>query len=285
MATIAKNFNDMRYLMTGVRPNNELLAGVTYNPSGTSTSNYPIGAVNPIQNYGISSARASQALNLDKMIDYANSSAQKQMNFQERMTNQANAFNAQQAELDRAFQQASADKAMQFSAAEAEKNRAFQQSSAQQAMQFSADQAQINRDFQERMSNTAYQRAVDDLKKAGLNPILAAGANSQASSPSGSAASGFNASGSSASSSSGAGSRASGYSAEGAQGQIGNAISAYSSLMSSMVSSASSVYSQVLANDLKKYAADTMLRGTKYSSDKSFNAALLRSVLGLVDFF
>lgn len=56
----------------------------------------------------------------------------------------------------------------------------------QNANESNAEQARLNREWQERMSNTAHQREVEDLKKAGLNPILST--HGGASTPSGSTA-------------------------------------------------------------------------------------------------
>lgn len=53
----------------------------------------------------------------------------------------------------------------------------------------SSDVASDNRHFQEEMSNTAVQRRVEDMKKAGINPLLAvSNASSGASTPAGSQA-------------------------------------------------------------------------------------------------
>ena len=54
------------------------------------------------------------------------------------------------------------------------------------AMNYNSAEALANREWQEKMSNTSYQRAVEDMKAAGLNPILAF-ANGGASTPGGSA--------------------------------------------------------------------------------------------------
>lgn len=88
-------------------------------------------------------------------------------------------------------------KEREWNAQQAQLNRDFQTSSAEKAMQFNSEEAQKNRDWQEMMSNSAVQRRMEDLKKAGVNPILASG--SEAATTGGATASGQAMSGSSAS--------------------------------------------------------------------------------------
>lgn len=76
--------------------------------------------------------------------------------------------------------------------------RAWEHVEAATAREFSAQQAAGNRDWQQWMSGTAHEREVQDLRRAGLNPILSGTRGMGSSTPSGSAATASAPSGSSA---------------------------------------------------------------------------------------
>lgn len=60
---------------------------------------------------------------------------------------------------------------------------------------FNAAEAQKQRDWEQNMSNTAHQREIQDLKAAGINPVLTATGGNGAATPSGASASGGEGSG------------------------------------------------------------------------------------------
>lgn len=83
-----------------------------------------------------------------------------------------------------AFNQQAMQALMAYNAEEAQKQR-----------EWASAEAVLSRDWQKEMSDTAHQREVQDMKKAGLNPILSAMGGNGASTPSGAMGSGAAASG------------------------------------------------------------------------------------------
>lgn len=88
-----------------------------------------------------------------------------------------------------AFAGAIGGSALDFFSAKQQNQAASDQ--AAEAMRFSAEQSAKQMQFQRDMSNTAHVREVEDLKNAGLNPLLSL--NSGASTPSGSMGTGVSA--------------------------------------------------------------------------------------------
>lgn len=111
--------------------------------------------------------------------------AREQMDFQRESNQKAMDFSHNEAGISREWSAGQAKNLMDFNSAEALKARGF-----------TAEQAQKAMDFSERMSNTSWQRGVEDMKKAGINPMLGVAKGiGGASSPSGLGATGVQATG------------------------------------------------------------------------------------------
>ena len=123
-----------------------------------------------VQRAATHSARAAASAN---GISQASQSAQG--TFNQASANNANAIGNQRLLEQYNFNAAQASMANQFSSDMWDKSAAWNEMMWQKQADFNAAEAEKQRQWSQMMESTRYQRAMKDMSKAGLNPILAYG--------------------------------------------------------------------------------------------------------------
>lgn len=181
---------------------------------------------------------------LDLFSQYENNSAASQWTAQALADKAAMDFESQEASAYREWVEKMQLDTQNFNAAQSGLDRAFQKSSAEAAMRFEREEREFAQDFSKMMSDTAYQRAVNDLKAAGLNPILAY-TQGGASTPTVQGGSGFSSPGSAARVSTPSGKSASGKSGSRSKANTSTLASALLNYSSSIVSNSAKMINAV----------------------------------------
>lgn len=172
---------------------NALMKGVE---SAARTGQKAAGAANAVSKQAQSAQGAFNQNSANIANSIADNRLAAQYDFNSGQAASANEFNLEAWREAAAWNEMMWEKQAKFNAEQAQLNRDFNHEEAILARTFNHDEAELSRNWTAEMDNTKYARAMADMQKSGLNPILAYGGISSA--PSGAVASGGMASGSAA---------------------------------------------------------------------------------------
>lgn len=164
---------------------NALMKGVE---SAARTGQRAAGAANAVSKQAQSAQGAFNQNSANIANSISDNRLAAQYDFNAAQAAAANDYNMEAWNTAAAWNEAMWEKQAKFNAEQAELNRQFNHEEAILARTFNHDEAEIARNWTAEMDNTKYARAMADMQKSGLNPILAYGGISSA--PSGAVASG-----------------------------------------------------------------------------------------------